>query len=365
MRIRSGSKSSRTSKVATFRGDARLRIRDAFASVILVLCASRAVAEQPGQKGEPLPPPSPVIPNPSYARDSIPGPPASVPALSSEEILKNLWALQEAYVHKLDVMPTIGEEQHDGSFIHLFAEGGFYMLHPYFSANPAYSTSHRQGAALSSQSTTTFDYEVEFSPRVALGLSCENGLGFRASWWRFEQHEKFPNVLSQDATLNTTISTPMIPGVPGFTSPGPVAKTLKIFNDHLAFENHLGTQVWDWEATWKSQIGRWELVTAGGVRYAYLSQGYQAFRFNSGSRKVGTSTIKLIQDSDELLAGHNFSGVGPTMALELRRPLGQTGFTLYATAQGSVVFGSQRLQAFQITEENEQIVPRRGPTKPS
>src|SRR5262249_6548980 len=175
------------------------------------------------------------------------------------------------------------------------------MVHPYFSANPAFATSHRQGAALSGQATTTFDYDVAFSPRVTLGLIGDNGLGFRSSWWRFEQHEIIPNVLSQDATLNTTISTPTISGIPGFTSPGPVAQSLKFFNDRLAFENHLGTQVWDWEATWKSQIGRWELVTAGGVRYAYLSQGYQAFRFNSGSRKVGTSTIKLIQDSDILV----------------------------------------------------------------
>src|SRR5262249_35658505 len=91
--------------------------------------------------------------------------------------------------------------------------------------------------------------------------------------------------------------------------------------------------------------------------------GYQAFRFNSGSRKVGTSTIKLIQDSDILVAGHNFSGVGPTSALELRRPLGQTGFTPYVTAGGSVLFGNERLQSFRMTEENEQIVPRRGPTQ--
>jgi hypothetical protein len=363
MRIRTGSRSSHHDKVATHRSYAKLRIRDALASVMLVLCASHSVAEQPGKNGELLPPASLVISNSSYALDGTSGASMSSPALSSAEISRNLWAQQQAYVSRSDDLPTIEEEQHGGSFIHLFAEGGFYMLHPYFSANPAYSTSHRQGPASSGQATSTFDYEVAFSPRVALGLICDNGFGFRASWWRFEQHEIIPNVANQDATRNTTISTPAIPGVPGFTSPGPVAHSLKIFNDQLAFDNHLGTQVWDWEATWKSQIGRWELVTAAGVRYAYISQGYQAFRFNSGSRKVGATTIKLIQDSDTLFAGHNFSGVGPTSALELRRPLSRTGFTLYVTAEGSVLFGSERLQSFQLSEENEQIVPRRGRTQ--
>jgi hypothetical protein len=130
MTIRHGSASSWLNKVATFRSRTELRIRDALAS-----------AEQPSQNGEILPPPSPVISNPSYVRDGMPGASTLAPPLSSAEILQNLWT-------------------HDSSFIHLFAEGDFYMVHPHFSANPAYSISHRQGAASSGQATTTFDYHV-------------------------------------------------------------------------------------------------------------------------------------------------------------------------------------------------------------
>jgi hypothetical protein len=99
------------------------------------------------------------------------------------------------------------------------------------------------------------------------------------------------------------------------------------------------------------------------MRYGYLPQSYSASRFNSGSGKSGTSKVTIIEDSDTIFAGRNFGGVGPTTALELRRQISSFGLALYGIARGSVLFGDGKAQAFPRTVENQQIIPRRGPTQ--
>jgi len=121
--------------------------------------------------------------------------------------------------------------------------------------------------------------------------------------------------------------------------------------------------VWDWEATKDFTGDRWALLVAGGMRYGYLSQSYSASRFNSGSGRSGTARVTIIEDSDTIFAGRNFSGVGPTTALEIRRQVGSFGLAVYGTARGSVMFGDEKAQAFQRTVENQRIVPSRGPTR--
>jgi hypothetical protein len=45
------------------------------------------------------------------------------------------------------------------------------------------------------------------------------------------------------------------------------------------------------------------------------------------------------------VSGHNFHGVGPTLAVESRRPFGASGLALIASARGSVVLGSAKQDA--------------------
>jgi hypothetical protein len=74
---------------------------------------------------------------------------------------------------------------------------------------------------------------------------------------------------------------------------------------------------------------------SGGVRYAHLSQNFDA---RLVSHDFGP-------EIDLLRSGHNFSGAGPTLALEARRPIGNTRFAIYGDVRGSLLFGeaSQRV----------------------
>jgi hypothetical protein len=301
-----------------------------------------------------------IFPNKPVPADDSPSP------LSTDDVLQDLSSRQAAYEGKYG----LGEADSPGILAncpcHFFVDAGFYMVHPYFSHNPAFIVAHRQGAGSAGPAvsqTADFDYDVEFGPRVVFGVTGPSGFGFRNSWWQFDFETSVPTFASQDATLRTTVASTPVPGIPGFTSPGSVARAFGVFGDQVGFANRVRGVVWDWDATKEFAGGPWTALLAGGMRYGYLSQSYSATRSNSGSGRSGTSRVIIIEDSDTIFAGRNFSGVGPTTALELRRQIGSFGLAVYGIARGSVLFGDEKGQAFQRTVEDQQIVPRRGPTQ--
>jgi hypothetical protein len=267
------------------------------------------------------------------------------------------------FENRLDLL-TAPEDPQAGAAFHFYADAGFNMLHPYFTSIPAYTVTRRAVPAGPPLFTSPdFDYDVGFGPRLTLGVVSANGLGFRSSWWQFELGTSTPVLVSQDRTLGTTFSSTPVLGLPGFTSPGLVAQSVHVFGDQLNFGDQLRFNVFDWDVTKNFHGDCWALLVAGGTRYAYLSQSYRAFRFNSGRGRQGTSAVNLLADSDSVDAGHNFGGVGPTAALEVRRRIGQTGLSVYGSARGSVLFGHEKMQGFQNTMLNEQITPAGGRTQ--
>jgi hypothetical protein len=131
----------------------------------------------------------------------------------------------------------------------------------------------------------------------------------------------------------------------------------------VAFGSHLEMHVWDNEITRAFDFDGWQFLASLGGRYTYLSQGYSALRANQGKGTSGTSKVTITQDSDQVTTGHNFSGGGPTAALEVHRPLWDTGFALYGVGRTSVVFGRGRTHSQQVSIENYQIVPTKGSTQ--
>jgi hypothetical protein len=181
--------------------------------------------------------------------------------------MQDLWSRQAAYEGKY----APGDDGPAGYLAncpcHFFVDAGFYMVHPYFSHNPAFVIAHRQGTSGASPAvsqTTDFDYDVEFGPRVSFGVTGPGGIGFRSSWWQFDFETSVPTFASQDATLRTTVASTPVPGIPGFTSPGSVAQAFGVFGDQLGFGNHVRGVVWDWDATKELASGPWALLLAGG-----------------------------------------------------------------------------------------------------
>lgn len=282
----------------------------------------------------------------------------------------NLTDQHQVYMHQIDGLlkrtggPTAADAldlaEHDprgGCPWHFFADGGINMVHSYFSSNPAFQISRRQGTGPSATTITrapAFDYDVDFAPRASVGVINNEGLGFRMSWWRLDEYQTLKGGAGGSPFAGTVVSSAPVFGVPSFRSPGRVAQQLGIFNDQVAFTNKVRLQVWDWEGLWNRQGESWGLLYSGGLRYGYLSEGYLAFRSNSGTATVGRTRNNLMADADTISSGRNFGGVGPTGALEVRRRLGRSRVSLYGLARGSLLFGHGKTSSLQQTVLNQQ-----------
>jgi hypothetical protein len=215
---------------------------------------------------------------------------------------------------------------------------GLYLLHPNLTANPAFARNSTTAATPANGETTTviagtqdFGYDVQASPRVWLGYVCDSGLGGRVSYWHFEDSANTFEFTNPGPAVVTSAS--VLTAIPGITSNGAFG------TDHLAFTSDLRMDVLDLEATQDVKVCLWQLLISGGVRYDYINQSYGGFR--TGPTAGGATEV------DTVLASHSFTGVGPTLALEARRPLSDCGLSLFVKGRGSVVFGYDRESGYQ------------------
>jgi len=242
------------------------------------------------------------------------------------------------------------------SFLHFFADGGFLMVHSYIANNPAFIL---QGPHVSTIPKTNFNYDVNFAPRVTLGGITNNGYGVRATWWQLDDATTTHVFPSTDATLQTTVSSVPVPGLPGFTAPGPVAEQTKIFKDQVEFDNHLHLTVADLEGFKDFSGERWSVLMGTGARYLYLSQNYTGFDLDKGKLTSKKTTLNLLGATDYLTTGRAFTGIGLTDFIEVRRRI-LPGFSWYASARGSLLFGDTGTDSYQQTVEDLKTTPPKG-----
>ncbi len=226
---------------------------------------------------------------------------------------------------------------------------GLYVMQPFFESNPAMNVIF-QGVSPELQRVNRIDvvHHLEVAPLVWLGYSGDNGFGGRARYWYFRE--------GTDQTLRL----PAFDGTFTIAANGNVATTsgvlvtassatplgLQSFGDTLSrmhgpeataftITTKLEAQVFDLEATQELQARRWNFLLCGGLRVARLDEAYNAYDAQS------TSTREL----RTLLSSYKFRGIGPVLALEGRRPWGDSGLSFYGSARGAVVFGSAQQYA--------------------
>ncbi len=144
--------------------------------------------------------------------------------------------------------------------------------------------------------TPSHDFQV--SPRVWLGWDNADGLGVRARYWTFDS----------DATLAF-----------------PVANHPPVFGPIDGTQSWLGADTLDLEATQRGCLGNLEFQLAGGFRYANMETGVGVY---------GTAPIPFEAGIDI-----DFEGVGPTVAIDVRRPIGNRGLALVGSARSSWMYG--------------------------
>lgn len=253
---------------------------------------------------------------------------------------------------------------------------GFYYFRPYFDSNTAFVTTVNQAPAdvtspSARQTTTDFNWNYSVSPLVWLGMTTDTGLGGRVRWFQFDQNSQ-NTVLSNTFSPLTTITaspnlpSPVQPNVPGTFVPGNInvasgAATFPLLPfrspgfinrntnggsgpDAITFGSGLKIVVIDAEATHTINFRQSQLILSGGGRYLHMNQTYFATLNNSNTIGANTATEAYQADYD-----HSFNGAGTTMALQFRRPFGQSGFTMFGSARGSLLVGRGR-QNLVVTE---------------
>lgn len=225
---------------------------------------------------------------------------------------------------------------------HVVAGAGFLLVQPRFEGNGAFFVV-RQPTQTGSTATNRvnifrteqvdFGPDVQFAPLVWLGYAGPGGLGARGRWWQFDQSSRTGTDLPAQTSAGETIFVGSIPTTLGGTvsnATGP---------QQIRASSALKLNVWDVEVTQDLPAGTWTLMVSGGVRYAHVAQRFRSTLVETAAATT-TSTDTF---------GHSFNGAGPVLALEVHRPLGETGLSLFGNARGTVLFGGGK--SFAATQE--------------
>jgi hypothetical protein len=252
--------------------------------------------------------------------------------------------------------PTEGTAPSDRSGV--ISGVGLYLIQPYFQNNPAYTvffektvntvldpTNPNTQTLAEGADRVNVHQHLAVAPLVWLGYVNEDGFGGRARWWSYRQGTSqtmnlapFAGSFSTSMQMGQTVivSTGTLYTVTSATPLG-----LQAFGDTLGIQHgaeataltvttELSLQVIDLELLQDFRAGGCNFLFAAGLRLASLDQTYNAYDFQSASAA----------ELRTLLSSYNFRGLGPTVALETRRPLGDSGLSLYGSARGALIFGS-------------------------
>ena len=204
-----------------------------------------------------------------------------------------------------------------------FAGAEFTFVKPRFSENVAFTTLDDDGAGTRTFTDTEFDYDLEMSPRVWLGAAFTDAWSWRCTYWQFDQSPA-TETTSPPANGNGSISHP------NFSVENPqfadVDLTTNVPTDIYTTSSDLNAYTIDIEAVKNSQLNRWLLGVAGGVRYASTEQSYSA-TLNDGTA-----------NTDQLDYTQELEGIGPTISLSGMRPFYER-IHLVCAARGSLLFG--------------------------
>jgi hypothetical protein len=211
---------------------------------------------------------------------------------------------------------------------HATGDVGFYELKPQWRSNPAYILNMPNSGGGGPQTIVDFDHGLTFIPRISIGVENNNGFGFRVNWWQFISTNAVGFALTSANQLITAS-----PLGAGFTTNT---------DGNFTAKSTLRMVVFDFEATKDIQLDQWALKLSGGVRYAHISQNYNAnFTSTFGEGDGGNTFV----DSRSVSSGTSFNGAGPTASIDVQRRLGNSNFSLYANARGSLLFGRTKQAA--------------------
>ena len=229
----------------------------------------------------------------------------------------------------------------------LIAGAGIYYFQPRWGSNPAYGTSINSSEAQTLVLNTQQDFQMngQVAPLVWLGYVGPGGLGVRARWSQFHGSTTLSVDDPPQSDINTTTTiysaSPLGIGFEAVSTPG--------VDNALQFNSSLTVDVTDLEIIRDWHFGRGSLLFGAGVRYAQLSQSY-----NATCNSVPTDPTQDTFYTD-LTSGHTFHGIGPLVSLEARWPIGESGLALLASGRGALLLGTGHQDANLTFSDTDQF----------
>jgi hypothetical protein len=221
-----------------------------------------------------------------------------------------------------------------------YAGVGFYYVQPFWSNNPAlyhFATSADNAEVLQANQHD-FRHDYELAPLVWVGVRCGDGFGLRGRWWQYDQSAG-ESVIDDLDDYFVGSASPLGLRIRDTTVDNAAAP------ETVETQSDLRLTVFDLEATQDLQCLGWWVTVSGGARYAYLTQSYGAARLEADREVL-----------DILLSGHSFKGIGPTAALEARRPL-MMGLGVYGGSRAALLYGHAK-QAAHLRPQTDQLPNR-------
>lgn len=289
--------------------------RASLAILVLTLLCSRLLAANP-----------PAAPN--YGPRRVPGPPVGPPPGPPTVVEENYPVEPIADCHAdgcLNECPNCHEQQcccHRGCLAAGFAA---VFLRPHFEHDVAFIDTIDNGAVSTRQTDVPFDYDMEFSPRFWLEYCKSNHLGLRATYWSFDHDSPLMQATVDEP--GEEINSPIRFIRANATAFEPLDLSARAQGDVFRAQASLDVDVIDLEGTKWTDFCTWQFGASAGLRYASLQQTY--------SSVVTTSEDQTV---NAFFGSHRFDGVGPTFALEMRRPMGC--FNWFSMARGSLLYGN-------------------------
>jgi len=189
---------------------------------------------------------------------------------------------------------------------------GVYLFKPHwFGGNPAFII---RDTATDQREFVSFDQSYNTAPLAWFGYVGPCGLGAQVRWFGFHEQDHVAAVAAPDTIFELPLGDEPI---------NPVTNG--------RFDSNLKLNVWDVECTQLWQCDCWSLTGSAGVRYAQVVTEYDVFLQNVA--QVFTTQTR-----------QNFDGIGPTVSLLARRPIGCWGCGLFGAARGSVLAGKNEFQ---------------------
>lgn len=170
------------------------------------------------------------------------------------------------------------------------------------------------------QTLHPFKYDYKVTPKIWVGFKNSEGMGVKASYWSFD---------ADGATRNNTSDLNTWFGAHAVTVIFPANILISAPGDTLQTSSNLQAQITNLYATYSTNAHDIEINGGVGLRYARLRQ------------TLAATDLGLLPAS--LNWERAYDGVGPSVALDLKKRIGCRGLSAIAKGSGALLYGTKTI----------------------